>query len=374
MKNTLKIEQAHQLKKILILFLDLLTTTIIGVLLFFATFYPSYNNYSPYVNSLNYINETRKEYNLDEKLNYNLSFEHYEKYIKRIFEENYQTILNYYYPGFDLHDEEKNYGFLSDSVEYFYNITILGLPMEPKIEDFTSEDGYFKYQVNIGGEAILDEYGVGVSGLTDIEKRLQLETIYDKYSSIDSLFSAIDPTYVDDYNYISYMNSLAYTMSGVIAYAFYFMIIPLFRKNGETFISYYFKVGLVNKNGFKVKKYKILLRPLVFVPFIVLGLYFANIYTIIILLIAPFALDMLFMLISRENQDLMDLITKTLVVDTDKSYIFKDIYQEEEFFLKNPELEEEFMPEEIEYTNKLSNIREIDIHEEESNSTKNKWE
>ena len=80
---------------------------------------------------------------------------------------------------------------------------------------------------------------------------------------------------------------------------------------------------------------------------------------------------MLFMLISRENQDLMDLLTRTWVVDTEKSYIFKDIYQEEDFFMKNPELEEEFMPEEIEYTNKLSNIREMNINEKESDSAKN---
>ena len=97
----------------------------------------------------------------------------------------------------------------------------------------------------------------------------------------------------------------------------------------------------------------------------------SNLMPLIILLIAPFALDMLFMLISRENQDLMDLLTRTWVVDTEKSYIFKDIYQEEDFFMKNPELEEEFMPEEIEYTNKLSNIREMNIDEKESDSAKN---
>lgn len=67
----------------------------------------------------------------------------------------------------------------------------------------------------------------------------------------------------------------------------------------------------------------------------------------------------------------MDLLTRTWVVDTEKSYIFKDIYQEEDFFMKNPELEEEFMPEEIEYTNKLSNIREMNINEKESDSAKN---
>lgn len=371
MKNTLKIEQTNQVKKILILFLDLIVTSIIGVLLFFITFYPIYCNYSPYIEANDYIAEQRDEYNLDEELNYDLSYSHYENYIKRMYEEHFEEILNYYYPDFDINDEEHNYGFKSDSVQYLYNITILGLPVEPKIENFTSDDGYFRYQINVEGEAILDEYGIGVTDLSDIEKKLQLEKIYGKYEILDSLFNAFDENYIIDTNYISYMNSVSYTVSGAVAYFLYFMIIPLFFKNGETLVSYFFKVGLVNKNGFKIKKYKILLRPLIFLPFVCFGLYFVNLYTVIILLIAPFALDMLFMLISRENQDLMDLLTRTWVVDTEKSYIFKDIYQEEDFFMKNPELEEEFMPEEIEYTNKLSNIREMNINEKESDSAKN---
>ena len=97
MKNTLKIEQTNQVKKILILFLDLIVTSIIGVLLFFITFYPIYCNYSPYIEANDYIAQQREQYNLNEELNYDLSYTHYENYIKRMYEEHFEEILNYYY-------------------------------------------------------------------------------------------------------------------------------------------------------------------------------------------------------------------------------------------------------------------------------------
>ena len=119
----------------------------------------------------------------------------------------------------------------------------------------------------------------------------------------------------------------------------YFLIVPLFFKNGETFGMKIMHIGLVNSLEYQVAKPQVFLKNLVILAEIFLGLFT---YFLI------FLVDYLVMMFTKRHRSLSDFVAATVMIDTRNSVWFvsraveeKLISQVEENLKKSNFLEDE---------------------------------
>lgn len=102
---------------------------------------------------------------------------------------------------------------------------------------------------------------------------------------------------------------IAIAISGLI----YFLIIPLFFKNGETFGMKIVHVGLVNSLEYQVSKPQVFLKN-----FFILAEIFVGIFTFFLV----FLVDYIVMIFTKRHRSFSDLIAATVVIDTKTSVWF----------------------------------------------------
>lgn len=102
---------------------------------------------------------------------------------------------------------------------------------------------------------------------------------------------------------------IAIAISGLI----YFLIIPLFFKNGETFGMKIMHVGLVNSLEYQVSKPQVFLKN-----FFILAEIFVGIFTFFLV----FLVDYILMIFTKRHRSFSDLIAATVVIDTKTSVWF----------------------------------------------------
>lgn len=102
---------------------------------------------------------------------------------------------------------------------------------------------------------------------------------------------------------------IAIAISGLI----YFLIIPLFFKNGETFGMKIVHVGLVNSLEYQVSKPQVFLKN-----FFILAEIFVGIFTFFLV----FLIDYIVMIFTKRHRSFSDLIAATVVIDTKTSVWF----------------------------------------------------
>ena len=102
---------------------------------------------------------------------------------------------------------------------------------------------------------------------------------------------------------------IAIAISGLI----YFLIIPLFFKNGETFGMKIVHVGLVNSLEYQVSKPQVFLKN-----FFILAEIFVGIFTFFLV----FLVDYILMIFTKRHRSFSDLIAATVVIDTKTSVWF----------------------------------------------------
>ena len=180
---------------------------------------------------------------------------------------------------------------------------------------------------------------------------------YMSYSHLKDFVYKFDENFkkANDQNIL--FERLSRTVAFIIPYIAFYIVIPLVSKNGSTLFEAKFNIGRVErKNGFRVKKFQTLIRYLVafIIPFV--GFYYFNLYSVILLTIAPLFLNILVMIINKNNYDLSDLICYTEGVDVSNSLIFKDPKEEYIYYKNNKNIYSD-----EEYVNALSNIDKIDL-------------
>ena len=102
---------------------------------------------------------------------------------------------------------------------------------------------------------------------------------------------------------------IAIAISGLI----YFLIIPLFFKNGETFGMKIVHVGLVNSLEYQVSKPQVFLKN-----FFILAEIFVGIFTFFLV----FLVEYIVMIFTKRHRSFSDLIAATVVIDTKTSVWF----------------------------------------------------
>ena len=104
-------------------------------------------------------------------------------------------------------------------------------------------------------------------------------------------------------------------ISIAIASAVYFMIIPLFFKNGETLGMKIMSIGLVNSLGYQVAKKQ------TFAKFLFISL---EVYVGFFTFFLFYLLDYLIIVFTKKHRSLSDLVSATIMIDTKTSVWFID--------------------------------------------------
>ncbi len=122
--------------------------------------------------------------------------------------------------------------------------------------------------------------------------------------------------------YLALANQLAYYFKWELAIAttfvisVFYLLIPLLLKDGRTLGKQLFGISLVNKNGYRVKKWQIAVRALVFGVFEIFGAVYTMMGTILI--------SYTIMIFGKKNMSIHDFVASTRVLDAKRSVWFNN--------------------------------------------------
>ena len=229
----------------------------------------------------------------------------------------------------------------------WYNENILSIDDE-NLDD-TKTTTYFTYAKDNEGNYDKTKLGVPKKERYDSKKEAVVEiTNYDLAQYYQTLYRSI---YVNDFYARSYMSevinkvnlfqALSFASSMLLAGLINYVLIPFFFKNNETLGKKLFKIGLCSRNGYKMKKYQLLLR---FIPYVLTLLFillfnssfFVCFIIATVILLCSFAT----MMASPKKSALHDYVGQTLVYDTKSSIIFEDVLEEEQYLNKEDNIKE----------------------------------
>ena len=242
------------------------TSTILYLILLYTVF-----ALFGYIDMNNRISEIDDEYNLT--LSDSEDYLTYEAAIKNIYFDRYADEIVKQYK--DVYN--KDY-----SITHIYNIVILRLPAEPTFDNYKTD--FFQYSQKSDGTFDVDSIATRIEGNGSNYTRGINSLFNSEYKKMKKVVEEFNSEYFDlnatTYSYECYARIIAFIISFVI-----FFIVPIKNEEYKTFFMKKYDLAFVNlKNGYQIKKYKIVLRYLIcfFIPFI--GYIIANKYSIIILI------------------------------------------------------------------------------------------
>lgn len=311
MNKQARINRAPFTKKALAFALDLVALFTLTVGFYFSIVYGVFATGFGYSSNKTYID------NLEISHNYRLGegedYKEYEKVIKYFYFDEYtEDIL-----------KDINKSGTVHSITYIYNVNVLELPTSPTATKNSSD--FYKYKVDSEGNYLVDELGERIAGSgTNYDKNIS-DFFYTTYNDIPYLARTYNAEYKRAFDNNNTYESISRFSGFVLSYLILFILLPLILKNGSTIFQKVFDIGYVNyRDGFSIKKYKLIFRPFIYFLIPTFGLYFFNIYTIVLLVVAPLFINFVAMVLSSEKRDLFDLICKTDTCTISESLIYKD--------------------------------------------------
>lgn len=202
------------------------------------------------------------------------------------------------------------------SVEYLYNVNILHLPSTPDSTNYQTD--YFSYQVNDKNEPLLDKVGtIRVDNIiTPVGKHNLFDIFEIGYSKLQNVALAFDEVYGNAFKDNIYLRQTAIVSSFSISVFIYMLLIPCLSKDGVSLGYKMLSIGVVNaKDGKVIPKYKAVYRLLPIFGIVLVGLYYFNLYSISFLVVLPIFAELLFMTLSRSQQDFANIISCSLDID-----------------------------------------------------------
>lgn len=342
--KNLKIIKPVISKRIIAFLLNILVVGISALVLYFSTIYGIFGTSFGYVENKTTINNVIKENDLNYKED--LAYLEYEKAINKFYFSTYSLELFDYYHNYDERIE---------SITHAYNVFVLQLPVEPTVEYYQSE--YFKYVQLSDGSFDVNQKALQIGG-SGKRYEANMQSLYlMSYNNLEDFVYKFNETYriCKDKNVM--YERISRTIAFVIPYIVFYIVMPLISKNGSTLFEQKFKIGRVErKRGYRIRKYQTLIRYLVafIIPFI--GFYFFNLYSVVLLIIAPLFLNILVMIINKNNYDLLDLICYSESADIDNSLIFNNEKEEFKYYKENKDIYSDEL-----YVKTLENVEKIDL-------------
>ncbi len=346
MNKDLKIVRTPSNMKLWAFLLDLIVLIASSFILFAVCFYAFVLPLSTYEDNSNLIQNKLEQYHL----NYggDLDREDYESATKEFYLIHFKDeLIEYYSPS------DETY-----SIEHIYNIYVLGLPVEPTVEFHSNT--YFAYVENDDNTFNVDVIGyeIDTDNTNPNYVRNVRDIFYTAYNSLPQLLSKFDASFnkalMNNALYLGLTRISVFSFSVIVLY----IIIPLTNKYRHTLFEKLFKIAHVNdKDGFLIKGYKAVLRPIIYFIIPLIGVYFYSTYAIIILGIIPIFVSIIMMLFSKTNHDLADKILKMESVDISQSLLFKE-QAEENVYERSDEYQ---VVEDASFIEKLDNTEVIDL-------------
>ncbi len=232
---------------------------------------------------------------------------------------------------------DEDYGTVSVLAEEDYDTGILAYYTEYKGETISwynteilkigSEDSLFVYAQTAGVD---DPTIVGVPAPIEGSGTMTSEELS---SATAAQTSELQSFYYDEYviartdldtqedyaalgNELSYYFSWELAIATVFVLAIFYLVIPMLLKDGRTLGKQLFGISLVNKLGFKVKKWQIAVRAVVFGVFEIWGAVYTMMGTILI--------SYTIMIFGKKNMSIHDFVASTRVIDAKRSIWFKN--------------------------------------------------
>lgn len=344
MDKSIRIQRCIVSQKLASSFLDLLSTTICSLILYFIILYSVFATGFEYKEKKERINEIETSYNLD--LKEGLDYQEYEIVIKNFYLTFEKEITNDFNK---LHN--KNY-----TIKHIYNIVVLRLVTDPKPENYKTD--YFQYMQNQDGTFNPDEFALTIEGNSKNYKKNMHDIFYSSYKDLKILLEKYNAEYgellIDVFNYESTSRLISFALSLLIFY----IIIPLKSTYKSTLFEKIYGISHVNyKDGYLINNLKVILRPILLYLFYFLGLIRFSKFSIIILIIGSLFLNYLIMLFTNNNVDIPDKILKMESCSICESLIFKNHNEELEYLKK----EEAKTIEDLAFLEKLENIKKFKI-------------
>lgn len=284
--------------------------------LYFAVFIPSFSATSKYVDDKNNVTEILETYDL--KRGSGAPYSIYKGIIENVYFNMYpnEIIRDY--------SSEKTY-----SITYIYNVLVLQLPANPDATNYKTT--FFHYEMDNAGKILVDQIGVVNSDLTDVGYANLSTLMYSKYSNLPSVFYEYNESYKTSLNNYTSIEATSRVSSLAIAFLIIYILLPLCFKNGALLGDVFFFIGYVDKKGYSIKKYKIILRGFLFAIFPLLGIYYLSTLMVSLLICLPIFIDVLVMIFSRTQTSLIEYSLFILPADVRTSLIFKNEKEEKEF-------------------------------------------
>ena len=321
--------------------LDMLMLVLTTVGLYYAALYGVCAPAFGYVNKSNRIKEIENQYNLN-LTNKNEWYE-YEEVVKNF----YLTFADQIVAG----NKEKTGE--DASIIHIYNVTVLELPSKPT--DANYKTSYYQYKKDETG-FLVDEWAERIEG-NSTYYFTNLRGIFEtEYNHLFNYLKIYNSEYLSLTDSVYYQKNITRASVMTINVIVIFIVIPLFSKKKQTLFENMFHIARVNKkDSLLIKNHKVVLRPIILYLLPIVGVFFMNRYSFIILAIAPLFINILVSFFSKNNQDVVELLLTDVAIDTD---IFPVATTKEELDLLIGKVE---LSDDAEYTDRLSNIEPLDI-------------
>lgn len=345
MNKSVKIQEALINHRLFAAILDIVSLVIGTIILYFILIYTVFNFGFGYTKLNDKANFFEEKYSLN--LESGLEYTEYEKVIKKIYLEYFPEEISTHY--------KLKYG--DDfSAAHIYNIAVLKLPVNPTYDNYKTD--LHQYVQNSDGSFNVDVVAKQVEG-SGINYDNNIESLfYNAYLKMPIVVEQFEVEYYTINANIYHLEVYARMIAFGIMFILIYIIFPLTNKEATTFWGKKFDLGFINlKNGYYVKKWKIIVRNIIsnILPFI--GISIANKYSIIILFVGFVLLDSLLMLFSKDNLGIADKILRIETCAVKESLLFKNKEEEEQFMNSD----EGRRVEDVEYLSKLENAEEIII-------------
>ena len=346
-----KIEYATLGKRFMAFFIDAVLTLFAGLGLFvgFSALFSNISSVKELKVKFNNIITESNVMEVKDNKSYVKEFDTYEQYV-----ENYYTFYNEFLPKYNESKKPVD--------KYWFNVFVLGLDdinntysadqLSSRSGAVTTGKDIFEYKV-VEGETKYDLIGIpkaynqGQKGYSDLndEERIKVMSYFfngkDDNLSV-SYFCVLEISKIPELNelysdYTLWDTTVPILLALLICYLIFFLVIPLCLRDGKTLGKQFFKLSLVSKSYYSVKKSQIVLR---YLPqallFVIVALFLGfNAITIGIGTIAVLG-SYGMAIFGKNHESIHDMIAGTYVVIDEDSLWFKNEH-EEEYALKQKE-------------------------------------
>ena len=302
-----KIVRASMGKRLLAIVIDILTSGIIALFIYQAVIHPIWYNHM----GGEAINQTLNDIQLDSHL-YTLDDN---EQVVEVTSSSYPESVRYFYLEstlFSFENTEMYHETDHPTFDYYVDILYRG------VEDTdTSKGTLFVFSESV--DPLTEEVTVSYLPRADVTPT-ELALFWQNTYQVAKQHLTYAPSYFAAR--LAIANFIFYAMGGAFLFssAIFVLGFSYFFGDGRSFGKYILGLGLINREGYQVSKGSVLLRYLVFS--IVEMIFSFRLYFI------PLFISSAIMTLDRHQSALHDRLARTVVIDWQKSFIFKSREEE----------------------------------------------